>query len=91
MVRRWTDDEAAPSMSTESSDWLVIAVVALVWIARLIALGVYIKHGAAASKSSSGIHTALEPRDGSGYHRPISKLSHVVYNLTILNPAHCSA
>jgi len=80
MVRRWTDDEAAPSMSTESSDWLVIAVVALVWIARLIALGVYIKHGAAASKSSSGTHTALEPRDGSGDHRPISKLSHVVNN-----------
>jgi len=57
-------------MSTESSDWIVITVVALVWIALLIALGVYVEREASASESSSGIHTALEPRDGSGYRRP---------------------
>ena len=78
MGRPWTDGEAAPGMSTESSHWIVIAVIALVWIGLLIALGVYIEHGAAASESTSFIHTTLEPRYGSGHHRPISTLSNVV-------------
>jgi len=44
-------------MSTESSDWFVIAVVVLVWIALLIALGVYVERGASSSESTSGIRT----------------------------------
>jgi len=58
---------AAPSMSSGSNGWILIAVVALVWIALLIMLGVYIEHGAAARSNYSTSNPPLCTKvDGSG-------------------------